>query len=82
MLVQAEIWRLREDIGPALQLDGYVYKYDISLPLDVFYQVSELQKKVSPSCRLYLITLGSDGDEGATGGQGDEMCWIWPCGRW
>ena len=45
MLLQAEIWRLREDIGPALQLDGYVYKYDISLPLDVFYQVIEVKRR-------------------------------------
>ncbi len=33
----ADIWPLREGISGALLKDGYCYKYDISLPLDVFY---------------------------------------------
>ena len=32
-----EIWGLRERIAEALKKDGYNYKYDISLPLTVFY---------------------------------------------
>ena len=31
------IWPLRERIAEALLKDGYCYKYDISLPLDIFY---------------------------------------------
>jgi len=34
---QSEIWQLRERIAEALLKDGYCYKYDISLPLSVFY---------------------------------------------
>ena len=34
---QAEIWQLRERIAESLLKDGYCYKYDISLPLSVFY---------------------------------------------
>ena len=33
----SEIWQLRERIAEALKKDGYTYKYDISLPLDTFY---------------------------------------------
>lgn len=32
-----QIWPLRERIAEALLADGYCYKYDISLPMDVFY---------------------------------------------
>ncbi len=32
-----QIWPLRERLAEALLRDGYCYKYDISLPLDVFY---------------------------------------------
>merc|ERR1712013_327605 len=34
---QKELWQLRERIAEALLKDGYCYKYDISLPLSVFY---------------------------------------------
>lgn len=33
-----QIWPLRERIAEALLHDGYCYKYDISLPLDHFYE--------------------------------------------
>ena len=33
----SQIWELRERIAEALKKDGYTYKYDISLPLDNFY---------------------------------------------
>ena len=33
----SQIWELRERIAEALKKDGYCYKYDISLPLDNFY---------------------------------------------
>ena len=33
----SQIWELRERIAEALKKDGYTYKYDISLPLDTFY---------------------------------------------
>lgn len=33
------LWSLRENITQATKQDGYVYKYDVSLPLEVFYQI-------------------------------------------
>lgn len=35
------IWEVRERITEALRHDGYVYKYDISLPLPKIYDVVE-----------------------------------------
>ncbi|XP_067851744.1 D-2-hydroxyglutarate dehydrogenase, mitochondrial [Heptranchias perlo] len=33
------LWALRECITEALRLEGYVYKYDISLPLEKIYEI-------------------------------------------
>lgn len=33
------LWSIRENITNALLKDGYSYKYDISLSLQVFYQI-------------------------------------------
>ncbi|XP_053680663.1 D-2-hydroxyglutarate dehydrogenase, mitochondrial [Anopheles nili] len=33
------IWKLREQIADSLLADGYCFKYDISLPLDQFYDI-------------------------------------------
>jgi len=35
---QRQVWQLRERLAESLLVDGYCYKYDISLPLVVFYQ--------------------------------------------
>eukprot|EP00088_Acartia_fossae_P052598 TRINITY_DN5947_c0_g1_i1.p1 TRINITY_DN5947_c0_g1~~TRINITY_DN5947_c0_g1_i1.p1 ORF type:complete len:501 (-),score=84.31 TRINITY_DN5947_c0_g1_i1:45-1547(-) len=44
---QKEIWQLRERLAEALLVDGYCYKYDISLPLSVFYQaVLDMQERL------------------------------------
>ncbi|CAG0881562.1 unnamed protein product, partial [Darwinula stevensoni] len=37
----SNLWQTRERITEALLLDGYTYKYDISLPLTYFYQIVE-----------------------------------------
>ena len=42
---QSEIWQLRERIAEALLKDGYCYKYDISLPLSVFYDSITVMKE-------------------------------------
>ncbi|XP_063242747.1 D-2-hydroxyglutarate dehydrogenase, mitochondrial-like isoform X2 [Bacillus rossius redtenbacheri] len=39
------MWELRETITPGLLGDGYVYKYDISLPHDNFYSIVPEMKK-------------------------------------
>ena len=33
------IWKVRESISEALKHDGYVYKYDLSLPLKHFNEL-------------------------------------------
>lgn len=40
-----QIWEVRERITEALRHDGYVYKYDISLPLPKLYDVVEDTRK-------------------------------------
>lgn len=35
----AQIWKIRESIPTALNQEGYVFKYDISLPLSHFYDI-------------------------------------------
>nr|CAD7575962.1 unnamed protein product [Timema californicum] len=49
------MWNLREGISSGLRLDGYIYKYDISLPLTNFYSIipellSRLPKHAKRCC--------------------------------
>jgi len=39
------IWRLREGISDAMSTAGYVYKYDVSLPLPKMYELVEATRK-------------------------------------
>eukprot|EP00118_Oscarella_pearsei_P002158 m.9703 g.9703 ORF g.9703 m.9703 type:complete len:491 (+) comp21565_c0_seq1:55-1527(+) len=41
----AALWELRERIAEALKLDGTVYKYDLSLPLNGLYDLVEAMRK-------------------------------------
>jgi D-2-hydroxyglutarate dehydrogenase len=44
-----KLFMIREDITVALSSRGYVYKYDISLPMDQYYKiVEETREKVEP----------------------------------
>ncbi|XP_037068173.1 D-2-hydroxyglutarate dehydrogenase, mitochondrial-like [Pollicipes pollicipes] len=44
------LWQLRERIAEALLVDGYNYKYDISLPLHAFYDiVTEMRQTLGDS---------------------------------
>lgn len=38
-LIHQTLWSLRERITEALTHDGYVYKYDISLPVEKLYDL-------------------------------------------
>lgn len=33
------LWSIRENITTSLLRDGYSYKYDVSVPLKMFYQI-------------------------------------------
>lgn len=39
------IWELRERIAEAFLHDGYVFKYDITLPIEKFYSVVEIMRE-------------------------------------
>lgn len=39
------IWSLREQIAEGLLHDGYVFKYDLSFPLDQFYSIVPMMRK-------------------------------------
>lgn len=44
-----KLFMLREDISMSLSSRGYVYKYDISLPIDKYYTIVEdVRKKLAP----------------------------------
>ncbi|XP_057599836.1 D-2-hydroxyglutarate dehydrogenase, mitochondrial isoform X3 [Hippopotamus amphibius kiboko] len=56
------LWALRERITEALSRDGYVYKYDLSLPLDRLYDlVSDLRTRLGPRAR-HVVGYGHLGD--------------------
>jgi len=39
------LWRLREGISDSMSNSGYVYKYDVSLPLNSLYKLVELTRR-------------------------------------
>jgi FAD/FMN-containing dehydrogenase len=61
------IWKLRESITEALRKEGYVYKYDISIPLRQMYGiVEELRTKFSETPQfneLKVYGFGHLGDD-------------------
>ncbi|KAM6152205.1 D-2-hydroxyglutarate dehydrogenase, mitochondrial isoform 2-T2 [Erethizon dorsatum] len=59
--VQA-LWALRERITEALSHDGYVFKYDISLPVERFYDlVTDLRARLGPFAKR-VVGYGHLGD--------------------
>jgi len=59
---QGEIWQLRERLAEALMKDGYCYKYDISLPLSVFYESKVVMKERLGSDVTRVVGYGHIGD--------------------
>lgn len=46
------LWALRERITEALTCDGYVFKYDISLPVEKLYDlVTDMRTRLGRSAR-------------------------------
>ncbi|XP_076636354.1 D-2-hydroxyglutaric acid dehydrogenase isoform X2 [Colletes latitarsis] len=56
------IWTIRENISEAVLHDGYVFKYDISVPVLSFYKVVEVLKERLRDPRI--ITIGGYGHMG------------------
>jgi len=60
---QKDIWQLRERIAEALLKDGYCFKYDISLPLSVFYDsVTVMQERLAGLGVTRCVGYGHVGD--------------------
>ncbi|XP_012290853.2 D-2-hydroxyglutarate dehydrogenase, mitochondrial isoform X1 [Aotus nancymaae] len=56
------LWALRERITEALSRDGYVYKYDISLPVERLYDiVTDLRARLGPHAK-HVVGYGHLGD--------------------
>ncbi|EFC42905.1 hypothetical protein NAEGRDRAFT_69307 [Naegleria gruberi] len=58
------LWKFRELVSESLKKDGYVYKYDISIPLAKMYDIvldMKERMKVFPQAKVY--SFGHLGDE-------------------
>ncbi|XP_029331297.1 D-2-hydroxyglutarate dehydrogenase, mitochondrial-like [Mus caroli] len=56
------LWALRERITEALSCDGYVFKYDISLPVERLYDlVIDLRTRLGPRAK-HVVGYGHLGD--------------------
>lgn len=56
------MWKLRETISLSLMRDGYVYKHDISLPLEYFYKITEVIREKVKSQATRVVAFGHMGD--------------------
>ena len=56
------IWGLRERMAEALLVDGYNFKYDVSLPLDRFYTLVEVMQERLASRATTVCGYGHVGD--------------------
>lgn len=55
------LWKLREGISESLKREGYVYKYDFSIPSRLHYQMVEDTKKRLGN-RAKVVGYGHIGD--------------------
>eukprot|EP00047_Mylnosiga_fluctuans_P022669 m.124067 g.124067 ORF g.124067 m.124067 type:complete len:493 (-) comp9342_c0_seq4:1100-2578(-) len=58
----AALWALREKITVALKLEGYVYKYDISLPMAHLYELVERARERVKDLAISCVGYGHLGD--------------------
>ena len=59
---QSDIWQPRERIAESLLKDGYCYKYDISLPLSVFYDSITVMRERLGNDVTRVVGYGHIGD--------------------
>ncbi|KNC81587.1 D-2-hydroxyglutarate dehydrogenase, mitochondrial [Sphaeroforma arctica JP610] len=59
---QKALWAIREEISGALLGDGYVYKYDISLPVSKMYDIVEDMRKRCEGLTVRVCGYGHIGD--------------------
>lgn len=58
----AQIWQLRESIATALVKEGYVFKYDVSLPLSHFYEIVPAMRERVGDLAYRVCGYGHVGD--------------------
>lgn len=58
----AQIWQLRELVPTAMIKEGYVFKYDISLPLSHFYEIVPAMRKRVGDLATRVCGYGHVGD--------------------
>lgn len=58
----SNIWALRESCASALLIDGYNYKYDVSLPLQNFYKLAEAMRERLKDHAIRTVAYGHVGD--------------------
>lgn len=57
------MWSLRERIAEALLVDGYCYKYDISLPYNSWYSIVEsFRERLQNTAAVRVVGYGHLGD--------------------
>lgn len=62
------LWALRERITEALTRDGYVYKYDVSLPVERLYDlVTDLRARLGSQAK-HVVGYGHLGEQSWAGG--------------
>lgn len=56
------MWKLRENASLSLISDGYVYKFDLSLPLAHFYEIVNVIRKRLGDRVTRVVGFGHVGD--------------------
>ncbi|KAL3120747.1 hypothetical protein niasHT_008039 [Heterodera trifolii] len=60
------MWKIRENCSLGLRQDGYVFKHDISLPLEHFYELTEqIRERLRETNVRRICTFGHLGDGNA-----------------
>lgn len=57
-----ELWKLREAISESLSKEGYVYKYDVSLPVAQMYNLVEKTRMRLQNATAHVVGYGHLGD--------------------
>uniref|UniRef100_A0A183CIK0 D-2-hydroxyglutarate dehydrogenase, mitochondrial n=1 Tax=Globodera pallida TaxID=36090 RepID=A0A183CIK0_GLOPA len=60
------LWKIRENCSLGLRQDGYVFKHDLSLPLEHFYELTEqIRERLCGTNARRVCTFGHLGDGNA-----------------
>ena len=57
-----QFWRTREGISESISKHGFTYKYDLSIPVPLFYEIVEIMKKRLGNSASAVLGYGHIGD--------------------